>query len=790
MPRIFVSYRIDDSAAYTDRISDPLRKFFGQENVFKDIDSILPGSDWRRILRDELGRSDLLVVVIGRRWLNIVDEAGRRRLEAPEDFVRFEVETALDRKIPIMPLLVNGAALPKPGDLPESIRRLADFQAARVRRDPDFQDDMERVVRSAAQWLMVKKDGTTGIESTGMLVVPKGLRSFDEHDSGFFLSLLPGPRRSDGLPESVHFWKVRIEETDPDQTFAVGVIFGPSGSGKSSFVKAGFLPQLDESVAPIYVEATDRGTDARLIGRIRRDLAPDLPERLDLVGMLSALKDGRAATQRKVLLLIDQFEQWLHAQPSGEDAGLLPALRLCDGERLQALLLVREEYLGALLRSLKIDLRPALNCAEVGPFGEEHSRSVLTAFGRGYGRLPAPPEEPTPEQVAFVERAVAELGTGGKVICVHIALFADMVRERPWTAVTLDQVGGAQGVGVAFLEESFGSSLYRRHEKAARGVLEALLPQIGTDIKGHMQPRPILLEASRYGARPEAFDELIRILNDELRLITPTEPEVATPDHADGLPDPSSTKRYYQLTHDYLVPQIRKWLDLGLERTWRGRAKLQLARLSDAWKVRRESRYLPNVGEWVWFLVLTRSRSELQREMLRAAGRHYMRRALWLTPVLVVALVSVGWYIRTSESIKTIRQVISICYRRAVFTRFHAQLDPEAMFASLAECRVALQPLVTYVEPEDNQQLVAKIIADLDSLERIHRQHFGSYHYDEVTKAEINSVKLRIIHALSELAKSVSIPFDLPKSLTEETFFDKRAADAPPEVHEPPNTAL
>jgi hypothetical protein len=161
-----------------------------------------------------------------------------------------------------------------------------------------------------------------------------------------------------------------------------------------------------------------------------------------------------------------------------------------------------------------------------------------------------------------------------------------------------------------------------------------------------------------------------------------------------------------------------------------------------------------------------------------------MRRALWLTPVLVVALVSVGWYIRTSESIKTIRNVISICYRRAVFTRFNAQLEPEAMFASLAECRVALQPLVTYVEPEDNQQLVAGIIADLDSLERIHRQHFGSYYYDEVTKAKINSVKLRIIHALSKLAKSVSIPFDLPKSLTEETFLNKSDADARPKGHE------
>src|SRR5208337_5378029 len=66
------------------------------------------------------------------------------------------------------------------------------------------------------------------------IIRPKGLRSFDEQDADYFHHLLPGPRRSDGLPESIHFWKIRIEERDPEKTFSVGVIFGPSGSGKTS----------------------------------------------------------------------------------------------------------------------------------------------------------------------------------------------------------------------------------------------------------------------------------------------------------------------------------------------------------------------------------------------------------------------------------------------------------------------------------------------------------------------------------------------------------------------------
>ena len=77
-------------------------------------------------------------------------------------------------------------------------------------------------------------------------IVPKGLRSFDAHDADFFLELLPGPRDRDGLPDSLRFWKTRIEETDADNTFTVGLIYGPSGCGKSSLVKAGLLPRLSD----------------------------------------------------------------------------------------------------------------------------------------------------------------------------------------------------------------------------------------------------------------------------------------------------------------------------------------------------------------------------------------------------------------------------------------------------------------------------------------------------------------------------------------------------------------
>src|SRR6202034_2792591 len=96
-------------------------------------------------------------------------------------------------------------------------------------------------------------------------IVPKGLRSFDAHDADFFLELLPGPRDRDGLPDSIRFWKTRIEEMDADKTFSVGLIYGPSGCGKSSLVKAGLLPRLSNDVIAVYVEATAEETQTRLL---------------------------------------------------------------------------------------------------------------------------------------------------------------------------------------------------------------------------------------------------------------------------------------------------------------------------------------------------------------------------------------------------------------------------------------------------------------------------------------------------------------------------------------------
>jgi serine/threonine protein kinase/formylglycine-generating enzyme required for sulfatase activity len=494
-------------------------------------------------------------------------------------------------------------------------------------------------------------------DSRPIKIVPKGLRAFEERDADFFVELLPGPRDRDGLPESVRFWKTRIEETDADKTFSVGLIYGPSGCGKSSLMQAGLLPRLSENVIAVYVEATPSGTEARLLAGLQKHCR-GVPRDLDLKQTLAALRRGQGIPARKkVLIVLDQFEQWLHATKRDQNVELVQTLRQCDGGRLQCVVMVRDDFWLAVSRfmlDLEVDLVPGRNIALVDLFDVDHARKLLAAFGRAFGRLPENHGPISKEQKDFLQQVVNGLAQEDKVVCVRLALFAEMMKGKPWTPASLKVVGGTQGVGVTFLEETFGARganpKHRRQQNAARAVLEALLPESGSNIKGRMRGDAELLELSGYAGRTQEFDELIRILDNEVRLITPTEgedeggrmkDEVAGKQPSSDssfIPHPSSF-RCYQLTHDYLVPSLREWLTRKQKETRHGRAALRLAERSAAWKAQPEDRHLPSAWEWcaIWWLTQKKNWTPPQRKMMRKAGRYYAMRAGAAAVLLTVA---------------------------------------------------------------------------------------------------------------------------------------------------------
>ena len=220
-----------------------------------------------------------------------------------------------------------------------------------------------------------------------------------------------------------------------------------------------------------------------------------------------------------------------------------------------------------------------------------------------------------------------------------------MMKSKPWTMTTLREVGGTEGVGVTFLEETFSSPQanpkHRLHEKAARAILKRLLPETGTDIKGQMRSEAELQESSGTMGRPREFAELLRILDGELRLITPTE----TADTHDEQPAVVRGGRYYQLTHDYLVQSLRVWLTRKQRETRRGRAELRLAERSTLWNARSENRHLPSFLEWANIRVLTTKKNwtEPQRKMMNRAGRvHGVRGTLTFALLCAGVLAGLG----------------------------------------------------------------------------------------------------------------------------------------------------
>ena len=112
MPTIFGSYRPEDAPGYAGRLFDRLQQEFGRDNVFMDVDALQPGDDFVDKIGERLNGCDLMVTVIGRRWVAATDAAGLRRLEQPGDYVRLELETALARHIVTVPVLVEGATMP------------------------------------------------------------------------------------------------------------------------------------------------------------------------------------------------------------------------------------------------------------------------------------------------------------------------------------------------------------------------------------------------------------------------------------------------------------------------------------------------------------------------------------------------------------------------------------------------------------------------------------------------------------------------------------------------------
>jgi serine/threonine protein kinase len=436
-------------------------------------------------------------------------------------------------------------------------------------------------------------------QPSNLNLVPKGLRSFDQNDREFFLRLLPGPTDRHGIPESIRFWIARLGQTDQVDDVNIGIIYGPSGCGKSSFVRAGLIPRLPETVIPIYIDCTQENLTHHIVKQLQQNLH-SIPADVTLIDLLRNLRRGQyLAEGDKVLLILDQFEQWLNGDTEYGSSALTNALRQCDSHSVQSLLLVRDEFwlsASQFMKCLGQRIEESRNAMALPLFDQRHARQVLQAFGRAYDRLPHADQRLNSQQRRFIKEAVASLANRGKVICVHLAVFAETAKNQAWNYAEFKSVGGWEGIGREYISATFSApetpGYIKKNSQDAWAILRQLLPDNESELKGRTVGKSAIRNNAGLADQTTKFDQLLGFLESDSNLISAFENTEAI--ERDTLDQHAPQEKLYGLTHDFLVKPIRGWGMLKQNETRQGRADQTLANLSDQWAATDHARYLPS----------------------------------------------------------------------------------------------------------------------------------------------------------------------------------------------------
>jgi hypothetical protein len=208
---IFVSYRRQDTQSATGRLCDKLQTHFGAEQVFHDIESIEAGSDFEAIIESKIAASSVLLVMIGRHWAESATHDGKARLFDPGDYVRMEIATALHRRIPVIPVLVEGAAMPQASALPSAIAGLSTRQAHEI-TEQRWQYDTDVLVTQLERYVPSERSSTNQATSTLGRTLFQSVVGWPVDFAQLLLhprrQLLAHVKRPDAVPRSIVFFAI------------------------------------------------------------------------------------------------------------------------------------------------------------------------------------------------------------------------------------------------------------------------------------------------------------------------------------------------------------------------------------------------------------------------------------------------------------------------------------------------------------------------------------------------------------------------------------------------------
>ena len=227
--QIFICYRRNDSAWVAGRLYDRLVQCFGKEAIFKDVDSIPPGLNFKHHIDSVIKQCAVVLVLIGDRWLGEPAETGKRHIDDSRDFVRIEIESALQRNIPVIPLLIQNASIPADEILPPTMKELAYRHGVPIGNDPHFHTDVDRLIKSieahfaskllaADEQLTINAAEQDTAAATIDLIEPPKVRQAHE-DVGTTPSVA-GPTQADSAQEPEPITTVQVPKPLPEPVAA------------------------------------------------------------------------------------------------------------------------------------------------------------------------------------------------------------------------------------------------------------------------------------------------------------------------------------------------------------------------------------------------------------------------------------------------------------------------------------------------------------------------------------------------------------------------------------------
>ena len=484
---VFINYRREDSAGHAGRLHDDLIRQFSSEQVFIDLAAIPAGVDFGQSIHDAVARCTALVALIGPRWLSASHPDGRRRLDDPNDYVRLEIEAALKRDVLVIPVLLQGTRMPRASDLPDSLKALAKRNSMEM-RDASWRSDFETLADGLSRAAAVAgRVGLRGESEAFWRSAPAdvelpylGLRPFEEDDARFFFG------REDDIAAVVERLKGR----------RFVAVFGPSGSGKSSLVRAGLVSAIrngaidDSRSWPIeIVRPGARPLDA-LASRLQR-----LNPRRSMAELVDALaRDPRTVHLETTALLaerpgatrfvwiVDQAEELFTLCHDEEQrrafiANLIHAATVADGPATVALAMRADFYQRC---AAYPDLAAAVSTSQylVSPLSEAGLRRAIEEPARAVGLKFEP---------GLVDTIVGDvLSQPGALPLLEHALF-ELFQRRRGVTLTLEGYRATGGVEGALANRA--ESVYDDLGDEEKGVVRRVMLRLTQPGEGTVDTR-------------------------------------------------------------------------------------------------------------------------------------------------------------------------------------------------------------------------------------------------------------------------------------------------------------